>query len=797
MRSAAVLFPWLLIATLGFAQNDGVLPQETLPDVPPIPPVPAKQSPSPLESLGKSTGMFATPAIPNTLKISHEGTIEFDNNAGTIHYHGGVAMRADTGLQIFADDMLLDTKQQQLVLTGNVSVYQGNLLQRGDKAIYHYQKKELDTSGMRASVDPFLLESGRFRMEQHNGKPVFIGENAGVTTHDIAEPNYWIRADKTLVYPGEKIVFHDLRLFAGDTPVFWLPYLSQPLDAELGYHFIPGARTNWGAYLLNSYGIMLGGDRDSVTGERENQWLLSKWHLDLRSRRGVGAGVDLVDTRIRKEYPAATGLSLYYLNDLNPSINNTGLPRGFVNEDRYRLNFQNIYPFQFEDKANWDLRFDLSKLSDRFFLEDFDPPTARINPAPDNTVGLYRRDDSSLLSLFTRLRVNDFYQTDSRLPELAFDQVRRPIFGSPFLHEGQTSIGLYRENLADFAEDRLRDQLAALPPGDPLIPVLEKQLEDNGFGRFYTNQEISMPLKVGGWLTVTPQAGVGYTRYWDVEGTDPDTDRTHVQIGTEASLKFSKTYDNIHSRFWGLDRLLHTIQPYAGWYHVSTNELDPSFNGIDTLTFSTRPNPLDVGRFTAIDDIMDWNIIRLGTRNRLVTKRDDQNFEWLTLDTYMDAYVEDPELNRDFSNLYNDLHWHILPWIDMSLETQFPIVSNGSEFSEVTSRVRFMPNERFEFSVGNRFLNNHPVLIDSNRLDLRGYYRINEKWGIGGRQVWEFDDGTLETQQYTLSRSLENWIAGVGLTHRDNRTKDEFGIIFSLTLREFPSVTLPFRIDSE
>ena len=74
------------------------------------------------------------------------------------------------------------------------------------------------------------------------------------------DPNFWLRAKKTTIYPGDKIVFNDLRLYAGDTPVFWLPYLSQPLDSELGYHFLPGARSSWGPFLLNTYGIMLGGE---------------------------------------------------------------------------------------------------------------------------------------------------------------------------------------------------------------------------------------------------------------------------------------------------------------------------------------------------------------------------------------------------------------------------------------------------------------------------------------------------------------------------------------------------------
>jgi LPS-assembly protein len=206
---------------------------------------------------------------------------------------------------------------------------------------------------------------------------------------------------------------------------------------------------------------------------------------------------------------------------------------------------------------------------------------------------------------------------------------------------------------------------------------------------------------------------------------------------------------------------------------------------------------LDVGRFTAIDDIRDWNIVRFGARNRLLTHRDGQSYEWLYVDTYMDAFIQDPEGNRKLSNLYNDVRWRPLPWLSVDLETQFPVVNDGSGFSEYTARLRFQPNENFEFSIGDRLLNNHPVLQDSNRIDLRAYARINEQWGFGMFQLWELDDGTLEIEQYTLHRDLGNWVAGVGFTHRDNRVNDEYGVVFSLTLKDFPAVSLPFEVDGQ
>jgi hypothetical protein len=60
-----------------------------------------------------------------------------------------------------------------------------------------------------------------------------------------------------------------------------------------------------------------------------------------------------------------------------------------------------------------------------------------------------------------------------------------------------------------------------------------------------------------------------------------------------------------------------------------------------------------------------------------------------------------------------------------------------------------------------------------------------------------FDDGTLELQQYTLHRDFGNWVAGIGVSSRDNTLKKEYGVLFSLSLKELPAVSLPFSIDME
>lgn len=752
------------------------------------------------------------------------GPIEVIRDRGVRYRGPGVKITGDTGLEVYADSALLDTVAESVTLEGNVSIYQGNILQRGERVVYFYERDFLDTSGLRISIEPILLEAGKFTVEELDGQRIYIGEDAGITTHDVEHPNFWLRARRTVVYPGDRVVFSDLRVYFHDTAVFWLPYLSQPLDGDLGYQFVPGTRTNWGPYLLNTYGVMLGGTRNPVTGVNEDAWLLSRWRLDLRARRGVGAGVDFLDTR-KASSAEFTGLSFYYLNDLAPQTSRSGIPRDEIDGDRYRIELKHREALKIPAEGEWRLDSNLTFLSDRHYLEDYEPTRYRDDPAPDNTLGLFRRDEDSLLSFYTRLRLNDFYRADTRLPEISFDQSRSPRFGLPLLHEGRSSFGILGEKAADPArsaifepllrltaddsaagplirqlssyERQLAQRLLALPLGDPERDAIRTQLLDSGYARFHTYQEISLPLTYGEFFNVVPQAGAGYTRYDWVEGPVGSSDRTMIHGGAEASVKFSKDLGVYQNPGLGLDGLKHILQPYSFWSVVATDDFDLIEPRIDRLAPTTRPRPLDPARFVALDELQSWNVARFGARNRLLTQRDQQSHEWLYMDTYFDAFIEDPEGQRDFSNLYNDLRWQPLPWLAVDLNTQFPMVNGSSGFRELDSRLRFMPTANVEISFGYHLLNGHPVFIDSNRFDIRSYARVNEHWGFGTIHGFELDDSTLETVQYTFHRDLGNWVAGLGFTRRDNRLNQEYGVVFSLTLKDFPSVSLPFKIDAE
>ena len=98
----------------------------------------------------------------------------------------------------------------------------------------------------------------------------------------------------------------------------------------------------------------------------------------------------------------------------------------------------------------------------------------------------------------------------------------------------------------------------------------------------------------------------------------------------------------------------------------------------------------------------------------------------------------------------------------MGLETQFPIVNDGSGFNVFNTNLSFMPTRNFTFSTNYLVLNGNPAIDDSNQLTFQSYLRLNNKWGIGSIDIVELADGTLTQQEYTLHRDLGSWVMRMG-----------------------------------
>src|SRR5204862_7540774 len=133
------------------------------------------------------------------------------------------------------------------------------------------------------------------------------------------------------------------------------------------------------------------------------------------------------------------------------------------------------------------------------------------------------------------------------------------------------------------------------------------------------------------------------------------------------------TWENVQSRAFGLDGLMHVIQPFTNFSYVDENGANPtSILQFDRFEPSTQLRTIDFPQFTTIDSIDSWTVWRVGVRNKLETRRDDQTITWLELDTFFDVNFENPYDRTEESNLFNNPRFPPLPWMSLNVNSQLP-----------------------------------------------------------------------------------------------------------------------------
>jgi LPS-assembly protein len=780
-----------------------------------------------------------------TSNIDIEGLeTSFDPLTGIATATGNVhIMYGDT--EIIAGRADYNSNTGDVMARDDVTVWKGGITYKSESLIYNFKTGELSGNAIRSSLGK---GSGTLLYDTENVKTEtkFIekieGDETFITTHDISNPNYRIRAKKMTIYPDDRVVMKRVTVFAGNTPILWFPYISQPLDDEVGYTFTPGWSNNWGYFLLNQYGVLHG------------DHTLAKYKFDLRSERGVAAGVDFISTRHRWNQRNFGTLKFYYAQDSNPTLTRAGGTRDPIDAERYRINFAHRIYIPGPESSTWYLDFDINKLSDIHFYEDFFFEEFRSNREPDNQISLVHTHDRYVATLMGRFQLNDFYRVGTRLPELSFDFTRQPLFDSGLFYQGNTSAGVYRERFseAELAQTRTLikqgeeflavqgaiDPISGLPVESPVdqtgfrrvlgldpqtiiatnevqqaLDILKNRLQEPGFNRLHSYHEFLLPKTFFGWLNVVPRIGGGFTHYGSVDGAPGITTETKplLSAGMDVSFKVSKKWDDVQSDTFGLDGMRHVIQPYVNYSFLDASVPD-GFPAIDRLAPTTRPRSLDIPLYSAIDDLRSWNIARVGMRNTLQTKRDYQSFEngtfrdaadvavqtytWAGLNTFVDVFFEDPEFNRSVSNLYNELFWRPVPWLNLWADTQIPISGGQDNYTEINHGVTWMPVTTVSLTIGHQYISDHPLFEDSSLIFSRIYTRLGENWGFSMNHVYELDDSTLEFQSYSIHRDLSSWTASLGAMFRDNRNgATDMGLLFSLTLKDFPQVSIPLDMD--
>jgi len=743
------------------------------------------------------------------IEITSTGETRYDNGLATARDNVAIHV-GDT--DIYCDYAQYDSHTHEVTAEGNVRIYRDISLYLAQRAVYNTETKQVRAEKGRSSSDPYFVTGQNVKEIADNG---YLINNGSFTTQDSTTADFHLRARTIRVYENDRVIFRDVTFYVGAVPIFWWPYLYQSLDDTFSFAVSPAYLSSWGPSLLMQ--VMF-----PITDHAE-----ARVRLDYRGRRGVALGFD-TELHYGTDEKSYAKFKSYYLQDQNPLLNQTNLPRTGVPTGRYRLGL--------EDRTNFTQDIygiaDVTKLSDEFVMQDFYQAEFRLNPVPENVVALTKLDPFFTITTTTRFQANDFFETTERLPEIALDIKRHALFGGPIFYEGENSFANLSRAFADGSG-----------------------FQDYNAIRLDTFHQLTYPNTYFGWLSIVPRVGFRATYYDESRDSEaeqqrlaleqqiftpftlvpapnpsplvPDfllpnptlgnvvnvgtaahphyeifpgpiipagsTVRTVFDTGAEASFKLSRKWENFQNSALGLDGLMHVIQPFADFSYVATNVDPKDILAFDRFEPSTQLRAIDFPQFTPIDSIADWTVLRAGIRNKLETRRDDTTVTWFELDTYFDVNFDNPYDRTDFSNLFNDIRFTPVPWASFTIGSQVPAFAKG--FTEINTSVSVQPTANLQLNFGHRYLNDNPFFLNSSLFVVGGYYRINDNWGVGVQEQYEESSGLLEQQRYAVYRDLTNWVASFGAVINDNAGVKEYGVLFTITLKAFPKFGFDLNFD--
>jgi len=727
-------------------------------------------------SAGLTRGEIKTPENA-PIEITSTGETTYENSLATAR--DNVAIHIGN-TDIYADYAQYNSTTHDVELRGHVRIYRDLSLYVTDSGVYNTETKKIRAISGRTESEPYFLGGENVNSISENAYSIRDGT---FTTHDSSKPDFHLHARKIRIYEKDRVIMQYVTAYIGNVPVFWWPYLYQSLDNAFSFTITPAYYSTWGPSLLTQVTFPI---TDNIH---------SRLRLDYFGRRGLAIGFDPI-IKYGKDESSSAKLKTFYIQDQNPNLNQTAVRRTGVPTGRYLVSL--------EDRTNFTDDIygiaNTTKMSDQYVMQDFFQGEFRIDPVPDNVIALTKTDPFFTLTGIARFQANDFFTTTERLPEVVLDIKRHALFGGPIFYEGESG----------FADLRLQ-----FPEGSGL--------KNYGTDRFDTFHQLTFPNTYFGWLSIMPRVGYRGTYYgktWDLGSTvfvppsnplvpdfilpppttvnpikfDGDTFRSVFDTGAEASFKISRKWEDVQSRAFGLDGLMHVIQPFTDFSYVKEDGPDPlSILQFDRFEPSTQLRAIDFPQFTPTDSIASWTVWRVGVRNRLETRRDDTTLTWFELDTFFDVNFENPYDRTNYSNFFNNIRFTPLPWVSLSINSQVPAFSKG--FTEVNTIASVQPLANMQLSVGHRYLNDNPFFVNSSLFVVGGYYRINDNWGVGAQEQYEATTSTLEEQRYSIYRDLSSWVASLGGVIRDNNGVKQYGLLFTVTLKAFPKFGFDLNFD--
>lgn len=691
----------------------------------------------------------------NLQTLTKEGRVSFAQN-GLAQGSGGVLVnyRSAEGKEseLTASRIELNKVTGDIKAEGAVFLRGDGHVWRGEQLEYNFKTKVMKAAEFRTGLGPFFF--GGLALETDKVSNHHTATNAFFTTDNIDDPGYRIRCRKMTIIPGKSFEAEEATLFLGNVPVMYWPKYSRSLETHGNYWVVtPGYRSLYGPYVLGTY-------HHAFTTN-----FSTDLHLDYRQKRGIGVGPDF-------NYDAGRWgqgeFKVYYTHDDAAGTNGTGR---VLDNDRHRISFSH----RVELRTNLTVKAVVREQSDAFLVRDFIEHEYQRNIQPSSFIEVNQLWSNWSLNLLAQPRINDFFETVERLPDVKLTGFRQQIGVTPLFYESESSVGYFKHEFADNAAN----SFAA--------------------GRADTYHQVVLPQNYFGWLNVTPRVGGRFTHYTETEGfgaTTTEANRGVFNTGVEVTFKLHTTQPNMEIPWLQAKGIRHIMEPGVNYAFVpSPNRLPAKLPQFDGELASLRLLPIEFPDYNAIDAVDSQNVFRFSLRNTVQTKRNDRIDTLLNWALYTDWRVKPRAGQGTFSDAFSDLDFKPRDWLTLTSQNRYDI--NNGHIRIADHRATISPEDHWSLALGHRYVRNDPQFLGgpgNNLITTSFYYRINENYALRTRHFFEARDGRMEEQYYTLYRDFRSWVGALTLRVRELRNgSQDYTIGVTFNLKAFPR----FKLDQD
>lgn len=657
---------------------------------------------------------------------------------------------------LYADEISYHNTEQVAVARGNVILIRGAIRLVADELTYRLADQTYTVGRFRVGQGPVLASGAG--AEGTREKLVVSDATVTIGEPDALSPTLRARTLSYTEAPNKDdsvARVEGARLGIGNTTLLPLPTLSET----------PRNPSFVSAQAKAGYSGKLGAELDLSATTAVNDWLNVGGDLGIFTKRGVLLGPIGNYDSLRGDGLGAHGkFRTGFIVDQGDT--GTDIRGDTIHDERGYIEWQHHQAIAPGTTVSGQLNY----WSDSYVTRDFRPDSFNDLQTPDTWFEAAKTGDNFVVSLFSRVRVNDYTLFQERLPELRFDGLPVEIGG-----------GIYH---------RINASVAILKQTDPITDLtLRSQRADLYYGAY-------RPFTPREWFAFTPTIGGRVTHYNTTAAGSPDGQYTRAlgEIGFDSKVwETSATWDYKNQR-WAIDGLRHIITPTVAYRLSPTADVGRgSIPAIDDDPFNTYLRPLGLADRRDIDRLPALNTVRLGLENTLQTRdkthgsRDLVRLN-LALDQHLDpeaARDDRPSSNspaggRDQSDAHTFLALTPARWLRYDLYSRTIIQS--STLQELNTGLTFNDSDIWSLRIGTHFLDDASSARKIQEYTVSYGLRLNEIYSLLARLRFDSRTGDITEQGLTLNQRVSRfWTLQYAFTAYDGeRREDDLGISVSV-----------------